>query len=326
MENIHYWGYRIDTNHIEFFWQELEQGRLRQGWGYDDSQNLKDFTAFNDSVARRNFSIFNQVKKNDILLIPRLPKWDYIAIVQASEDFDKGYSFKISNYGDYGHIFPAKFIKYFSRTNAQVDASVRTTLRNLSRFWNIDYLEESIDKLIKCKNNIESGAIVEDKMECLINDILNDPKLSKSLFEKFNNKFESKEWENVFIEGLKSLFPFYEIEHTGNRHEEQHGTDILIKIPSLSQDLSYAIAIQIKDYNGIVGIEPLQQLSNAEIWNKDESLKLIDKILILIGADNADNVNLIEKANQMGITIFMKDDVSDILYKMALKKAARGIK
>ena len=37
----HYWGYRIDVKNPDFFFKELEQGRLRQGWGYDENQKLK---------------------------------------------------------------------------------------------------------------------------------------------------------------------------------------------------------------------------------------------------------------------------------------------
>ena len=69
MSKIHYWGYRIDINYIDFFWKELEAGRLRQGWGYDDSQNLKDFSADDDAGAKRNFAIFEKVKKDAPILL-----------------------------------------------------------------------------------------------------------------------------------------------------------------------------------------------------------------------------------------------------------------
>lgn len=51
----HYWGYRIDVKLvIAFFRNELENGRLRQGWGWDDRQNLRDLKA--DWGARRNLN------------------------------------------------------------------------------------------------------------------------------------------------------------------------------------------------------------------------------------------------------------------------------
>ncbi len=56
-----YWGYRIDTDHINYFRSELEQGRLRQGWGWDSRQDLRNLSM--DEGAKRNLPIFNRVKK-----------------------------------------------------------------------------------------------------------------------------------------------------------------------------------------------------------------------------------------------------------------------
>ena len=86
---MNYWGYRIDTNKRGYFFDEIQQGRLRQGWGYKESHNLKGETV--DEVAQRNRSIFEKVKKGDILLIPRIESWDEIVIVRATEDFDDGH-------------------------------------------------------------------------------------------------------------------------------------------------------------------------------------------------------------------------------------------
>ena len=100
-----YWGYRVDTDAREYFYKEILNDRLRQGWGYDKSQDLKlgDKT---DQSARRNFPIFNKVKKGDILLVPRIEAWDEVAIVEALEDFNTGYRFEIDPIKkDYGHIF-----------------------------------------------------------------------------------------------------------------------------------------------------------------------------------------------------------------------------
>jgi hypothetical protein len=66
------WGYRIDTSNQAFFLRELKEGRLRQGWGFDKGQDLRHLTV--DEGAKRNLSIFNNVNKGDILVIPRLRK------------------------------------------------------------------------------------------------------------------------------------------------------------------------------------------------------------------------------------------------------------
>lgn len=70
---------------------------------------------------QEEISIFNKVKKGDILLVPRLPTWDEVAVLEATEDFSNGYEFSIDQtLKDYGHIFPAKKIKQFVRSNENI--------------------------------------------------------------------------------------------------------------------------------------------------------------------------------------------------------------
>lgn len=71
------YGYRIDNRYIPYFEQELEQGRLRQGWGYNEGQDLRkktdDWRLSYDEGATGNLAMLD-VKKGDLLLIPHLPE------------------------------------------------------------------------------------------------------------------------------------------------------------------------------------------------------------------------------------------------------------
>ena len=149
MENRekNYWGYRIDVKNQDFFFKELEQGHLRQGWGYAENQKLPDTK---DSDARKNFSMYNNVKKGDILLIPRLPDWGSVAIAEAAEDWKEGYKFEIDDEKkDFGHIFPANYIGCFNRHGKDVSGNIQSTLKARNRFWNISRLSEDVEKIIK---------------------------------------------------------------------------------------------------------------------------------------------------------------------------------
>jgi hypothetical protein len=140
----------VDVNQIKFFDDELCQGRLRQGWGWDEKQDLRNFTM--DEGAGRNRSMFNNVKKGDILLVPHLPSYEDVEIVEATEDWNSEYRFEIDNHlKDYGHIFPAKPLKSFDRSNQNVTGNLRSTLKNPSRFWNINHYAEDVDKLLSLK-------------------------------------------------------------------------------------------------------------------------------------------------------------------------------
>ena len=160
----HYWGYRIDVKNQDFFFKELEQGRLRQGWGYDKNQELPDTK---DSGARKNLSMYHNVKKGDILLIPRLPDWGSVAIAEATEDWDdkeKGYKFEIDDEKkDYGHIFPAKYIGCFNRHGKDVSGNIQSTLKARNRFWNISRFSEDIEKIMgNLEGNRESTSVIEN--------------------------------------------------------------------------------------------------------------------------------------------------------------------
>jgi len=101
---------------------------------------------FNRGTSRNKPML--KVKKDDIVLVPRLPDWGKVAIVRAKEDWETGYRFEISDLGDYGDIFPAEFVKSFTRKNDNVSGNIRSTLRNPSIFWNILHLEDDVEILL----------------------------------------------------------------------------------------------------------------------------------------------------------------------------------
>ena len=133
------WGYRINTKCKEFFDMELSNGRLRQGWGYELSQNLLKASAKDDVYGNaRNLRMLD-VRKGDILLIPGLPGDDYVTFVRATDDWQSGYRFEISaqegdlGCPDFGHIFPA--MRIMQALRAELPEVIRSTLRVEQRFW-----------------------------------------------------------------------------------------------------------------------------------------------------------------------------------------------
>lgn len=79
-----YWGYRIDVNNIAFLQKELQEGRLRQGWGHGPAHDLREQITHPDVSG--HMRMFREVKKGHIFLVPRLPDWDSVSIVEATED------------------------------------------------------------------------------------------------------------------------------------------------------------------------------------------------------------------------------------------------
>lgn len=326
MNQRNYWAFRIDKSRQKFFSHEIHNGRLRQGWGWDPAQDLRNLTM--DGGAKRNLPMFKNVKKGDLILVPQLPKWGDVTLLEATEDWDKGYNFELAasqssdwNQGDYGHIFPIKFLNSFSKNNENVSGNLRSTLRNPGRFWSVNHYSDDIDKLLsKSSNELNTTQGYEARYQSSLSDafadVFNEEEFKNKLYSNFTNKFNSAEWEYAIISCFKQLFPYYDISRQGGIAEVNHGTDILIKIPSLLSDYQYAIAIQVKDYSGFVGnsASVIAQIKKADSYWENENLKLIEKWIILTKASRMDNPDLAN--NTDGIKVLFSDDVKDLLSRV----------
>ncbi len=324
-----YWGYRIDVKNQDFFFKELEQGRLRQGWGYAENQKLPDTK---DSDARKNLSMYNNVKKGDILLIPRLPDWGSVAIAEAAEDWDnkeKGYRFEIAKLDDgnedYGHIFPAKYIGCFNRHGKDVSGNIQSTLKARNRFWNISRLSEDVEKIIQNLENNKISVSVNESIENIISEemetylkLLNE--FSETIYKKYDDKFKAAEWEKVLKNILEKIYPSeYIVENIGGIKEEKHGTDISITIPGIFEN--YVIAIQIKNYKDVVNnIDTIiEQINKSEEYEWSNNRKLIDKILIITSAKKKDNLNLVEKCQEKNIKVIFSEELKKLILLSNIK-------
>jgi hypothetical protein len=325
MENNNYWVCRIDDKVTSFIWKELKEGRLRQGWGWDEGQNLKNFKK--DEGAARNKPMLN-VKKGDILLVPHLPEWNYVAIVEATEDWDIGYKFEISKEtGDHGHIFPARYIKKFVRDNKHVTGNLRAILKIMLRFCDAYRCREDIEELLKTdEKDLLGEQNRKDRFETSIEDVFyemfNIKGFSENIYKKFNEQFAREEWEFALVHGLKKIFPFYDIERVGGRKESEHGTDILIKMSGIIAGSKYAIAIQVKDYGSPVTNEDvknaIKQISKAdeyEAW-KNENIKIVEKIIIII---RPNEIGISLRENTSNVKVIAAKELEEILCNIALE-------
>ena len=318
MASRNYWCYRIDTNNINYFKDQLHNGKLRQGWGWDQRQDLRNFEM--DEGAGRNLAMFEKVKRGDILLVPRLPSWGEIAIVEATEDWSEGYRFEIDNrLGDYGHIFPAKYVRRFTRNNENVTGNLRSTLRNPSRFWGINHYSEDVESLLAVsEDRLVKRQDHESRLESVIGgvftSVFNERRFSSDLFEKLNEQFAQEEWEFALAAGLRNLYPYYQVERVGGREEKHHGTDILIRMPSLLPDYEYAIAIQVKDYEGFIGKDVIRQINKADTYWESENLKLVEKWIIVTRAFKETNLDIANRESD--IRIVFADELKELLSRI----------
>jgi hypothetical protein len=310
-----YWGYRIDTQNAKFFNDELKEGRLRQGWGYNENQKLP---GTQDKGARGNLSIYEKVKKGDILLIPRLPNWHDITIAEATDDFDKGYKFEIDKEKkDYGHIFPAKKIKDFSRYSKNLHDGLQRTLKQIQRFWQINY-GENVDLIINSEDNdgITSEKRFGNSLTDAFKKAFDGETFKNSIAKNMQMNFANETWEYALVEALKIIYPSpnFEVARVGGKKEKEHGTDILIKI--LGPKDKYGIAIQVKDWWGEAGEQAIYQLKKANGYWEKEDIKLIDKILIITKVNYEENEHFVQLCDENDITPLLEEELSELLYRV----------
>ena len=320
-ENIRYWGYRIDKTDIPFFRAELEQGRLRQGWG-GPGQDLRGSTF--GSGTRRNLRMLREVKKGHILLVPRLPEWNRVAIVEATEDWESGYRHEVpAAEGDYGHIFPARLVKFFAREAAGVSGDLRASLRYFGRFWNMDRLGPDIEALRQTPQaGLDAKVSDEERLGNAVQEAFSGAfdaeKFGASVYDRLNREFDNTRWENVLVRVLRTRYPApCKVDRVGGRSEKAHGTDILVSLPGIGEGPRHAIAVQVKDYAGTVGRHPVDQILKAEWWDGQDSHSLVEKVVILTKASREENEELAGYARKSNVRLVFAEDLQEILTEYA---------
>ncbi len=109
LQSRSYWASRIDTENKNYFWSELQAGCLRQGWGYEQSQDLRivtqtpcqDRSPKQNETYRQRFMAGGEGgwQNGDVILVPNVPTWGTFALSEVVGP----YRFEIDpTYRDYG--------------------------------------------------------------------------------------------------------------------------------------------------------------------------------------------------------------------------------
>jgi hypothetical protein len=267
-----YWIMRVDHREAKnFLWNELKAGRLRQGWGYREDQNLDTIAARKKKGAaltdeqqdtwRGNRRMLgsepDSIQKDDIVLVPHLPEdrhWSIARVVGP-------YRFEIPNAPkDYGHILPVELLSEDRPVGFHakgVAAELRQTMHNLSRLWNVDHLGAHVEQILRDLRrpggliNIVEG----DRLEALLRE------LEAAGWERFKFHFQGAEFEAPCVRLLETLYGEGNVEHTGGKNE--NGADaICTYLDPLG--VPHRVAVQIKMWTWAAGwTRPLQQIKQA---------------------------------------------------------------
>ena len=145
-----YWVMRTSPWERPFIWAEAEKGRLRQGWGWDDSQNL-DVIAdavhqgreLNDAqrIARRarrmRSAESDGMQTGDLIVAPNLPEYALLSVFRLAGTYhwdpvDMGAQDR------FGHVLPVELLAdRIDRRSPRVSDALRSMLRPQTRLYSI---------------------------------------------------------------------------------------------------------------------------------------------------------------------------------------------
>ena len=335
-----YWAYRIGNmgslyrsgRQVKLV-NEIKDGRLRQGSGWVPEQDLKMLEANREKLgsreyqeARRNLPML-KVREGDLVLVKI--DWQKIAIVEASEDWslDKGYSFEeLEGDDDYRHCFPVEYKREFHWNSAAVHGDIRTTFRCQKRFWNIYRYAGHVDKILRADGkDLEEPKEGEDKLDYAINTefqkLFNDEKLAEFL-GKVQGYYQGYEWEECLKFGIEKLMRAsdgFRVELTSNKKEGKHGADLLIFIPNpIDEEREYVIVVQIKDHKDVINNAAIDQIDKATYTDYfDEGTTVIEKMVLITGAEKEVNTDVADYAEKEGVKILFKESFNNLLARIA---------
>lgn len=291
--------FRINTEE-EIVRNDIILGKLRQGWGKSQMFLLKngeviskeewgnnfpkEWDCSDEYINRKydNLKIMLEIKKDDLLIIPKFPSWDSFSVVKASSS----YKFEIPKTDDFGHYIEIdlnslKSFKYVSNpfSNA-IHSKLRAYQSPLNNIWNKEIIECS-QKLLEMESS-ENILKIEDIVKFNFEKELKD--IKKSL-----QKISPRDLE-IVVEKL-FLKQGYTLESRNSFDKKGGDADLILTkcLPILEEIDEFKscdkIYIQIKHKNGLYsdkeGIIQLNKIvETKEADSENTNLNNVYKVLV----------------------------------------------
>ena len=162
-----YWVMRTSPWQRSFIWAEAQRGCLRQGWGWDESQNLdviaeavRRGVELNEEqlLARRARRMRSAerggVRLGDVVVAPNLPEWGYLSVFRVAGSYtwdpvDSGVQDR------FGHVLPVELLaQRVNRRSPVVSDALRAMLRPQTRLYSIDNVGGDVEQVIEASAGI----------------------------------------------------------------------------------------------------------------------------------------------------------------------------
>jgi hypothetical protein len=336
-----YWASRIARGHDEFFWNELKQGRLRQGWGRYDEQDLRTISKLDGKPKTKEQSMTDRQRHmlgegggwqvGDIILIPNMPHRRMFALAKVTGP----YRYEIDpEREDFGHIREVKLLTPhgIANTSKIVGSGLRSTLRNAGRTWCVRGRDAEFERVLTQANDPEVAkeSTNNERVQGVMGEAIQAAiKAMRSDFDQHSaNVLNNAEWEGIIANALKPLFPTSEVEKTGGPNEK--GADIQITTPNPFNGPDWITVIQVKDWQGKAGPKVIQQLERAikTRRNPDDNGRntahVISAVLTLGMAEPTPELEAaaldLERREGVPVTIIYGDQLLELIFSGTLQQ------
>jgi len=340
-----YWAMRTWQEYSDVIFKEISKGSLRQGWGYDNSQNLhvlqrivdenkNDYwtkltqdqkDAFSNLVMYDNGVESGRIKKGDIILTPNLPKNGFFSLMEVSGD----YVYNILDFGDgehdLGHILPVQLLSGttgINKFNEFVDADIRRTLRCRLRIWSLNGYSEEIDKIIeqlRLNRSLSSAVDASTKLDIAWDSALKSAQITliESLGKELDSKFKAAEWEEPLVKVFEKIYPEADVQHTGGPFE--NGADIVVNLPNYFDPACtpFRIVVQVKNFTDIMS--DTHALDQIKMAIKSYSTDSHVIAAVILSTANSVSDEFLKELSQVQadtvakVTLMLRDDVLKLI-------------
>lgn len=188
------WAMRTSRDSEEqrrFLLNELHEGRLRQGWGWDESQDLrrlKDLRANGGTPsdaqikAGRHWRMGSgpgddYMQVDDLVTVLNVPSDGLFTICRITGNYD----FQIATeFGDFGHVRSVTVLtpSGISNDHTLVHAALRRSFRCQLRLWNIDSHRVSLNSILQsglAPDELTVGSTPEGRVDSVISELITEP-------------------------------------------------------------------------------------------------------------------------------------------------------
>lgn len=143
-----YWAMRTSASYPDFIWSEVRRGRLRQGWGWREEQDLRRIAARRaaglplspeEAAAWPAHRMLETepggIELGDLVLTQNLPRQGRLSVFRVTGPYEFSVPDAIE---DYGHILPVGLlVEDMSRHDARVSDALRHAIALRPRLYEI---------------------------------------------------------------------------------------------------------------------------------------------------------------------------------------------